>query len=587
MNILNLAPGLNSLRDTEEGVSVNDPSHSPHSSPHALPLVRHHPLSYIRTYVPGSGVKEAYDKEKGGDLTPLHQDPESPGCVTEPSDDALLDANSNPDLGPSEDSTVIPDESTVSSDTSVPSSFTPVVALARFPFRHMSGDLAKRTSKEFYDGGKFWRRTWDLYYLSVPKAISEGALLLIPAKQAFSFIEEMNSTLKSQIQLTGTGREGMVLTFGNDKIPLPMFLGQSSSAEKKDELAQTIPSSRLEWGLWSHELQAIVMEAFEANIRLSFDMIKKKDLKKAQQVKKKRDAEGRLGRAMAFFGLRPLWKANTHQPSFANGEIQPIDPTRTVKWTYQDSPIFICVDIEWNERQTWQLTEVGISTLDMMDLEGVVPGDYGEMWAARIRSRHLRVDEYRHWTNSEFCHGCPGSFDFGESEFVPSAEVGRIVDKAFKPPYMVPTAEDPAYWWKHQKRNIVLVGLNLNGDIQQLRSNASQVFLDYNTPRSIFYDTLDLAELYRAESGELQNRGLENVLRSLQVLHVNLHNGGNDAHYTLHGLVRLMMKAAGEKPWAYEKEERAKESTQPKEEPEEESKKPQEKLVGELTETEI
>jgi hypothetical protein len=380
-------------------------------------------------------------------------------------------------------------------------------------------------------------------------------LLLIPVKQAFLFIEEINSTLKSSIRLTGTGREGMVLSFDNDKIPLPIFLGESNSVGKKDELVQSIPSSQLEWGTWSDTVQAAVVEAFEASIRRSFDMIRKKSAKRvAQQVKRKRDAEESLGRAMAFFGLRPLWAANTHQPSFVNGEIQPIDPLRPVKWAFQDSPIFICVDVEWNERQTWQLTEVGISTLDTMDLEGVVPGDYGEMWAARIRSRHLRVDEYRHWVNTEFCMGCPGSFDFGQSEIVSSGDVGQIVDKAFKPPYMIPTSKDPVQWWKLQKRNIVLVGLDMKGDIQQLKSNGSRVFLDYDTPRSIIHDTLDLADLYRVESGEIQNRGLVNVLRSLQVLHVNLHNGGNDAHYTLHGLIRVMMKTAGEKAWAYEKE---------------------------------
>jgi hypothetical protein len=48
-----------------------------------------------------------------------------------------------------------------------------------------------------------------------------------------------------------------------------------------------------------------------------------------------------------------------------------------------------------------------------------------------------------------------------------------------------------------------------------------------------------------------------------------------------------MMKAAGEKPWAYEKEERAKESTQSKEGPEKESKESQEKFSGESTEAEI
>ncbi|KAJ5749135.1 uncharacterized protein N7511_010831 [Penicillium nucicola] len=543
---------LNGQRGAEEGVSENNLSPS-FSRPHAAPLVHHYPLSYIRTYVPGTGVQEGYNQDGDNDLTSLPQELEVPFTFDDRSNEPTLDAASNSDLGPSEDSTIL-DFNQITGSTLL-SSFTPALALARFPYKHMSGSLANRVSKDFYEEGKFWKRTWDLYYFSVPETVNGGALLLISVDQALSFFAEINNALNTQIHLTGTGKKGMVLTFDNNQVPRPVFLGRSSSTEKKDELVQTIPPSNINWGAWSNNIHPSVMKVFEANIQLCFDMIKKKDPKKlAKQLKRKQEAEDHLGRAMAFFGLRPPWIANMHQPSLVTGELAPINPNHTVRWAFQDSPIFIAIDVEWNERENWQMTEVGISVLDTMDMEGVVPGDYGEMWAARIRSRHLRVEEYRDWVNSEFCPGCPDRFDFGESEFVASAHMGQMIDQAFQPPYMVPTAKDPVKWWKTQTRKVVLVGLDMKSDIQQLKTSGSQVFLDYDTPSSIFYDTINVADLYRAESGELQNRGLQNLLRSLQVLHVNLHNAGNDAHYTLHGLVRLMMKTAGEKPWAYEKD---------------------------------
>jgi hypothetical protein len=152
-------PDLNKVRDRGEGVTVSGRAHSPHTSLYALPIVRYYPLSYIRTYVPGTGVLEEHDEVMDGDLTPLHQ-----ARLIGMSDDATLNVTSKPESAPSEDSaTIVPYRSTVSSDAKVPLSFTPALALAHFPYKHLRGDLAKRISQEFYEGGKFWQRTWDLY----------------------------------------------------------------------------------------------------------------------------------------------------------------------------------------------------------------------------------------------------------------------------------------------------------------------------------------------------------------------------------------------------------------------------------------
>lgn len=41
--------------------------------------------------------------------------------------------------------------------------FCPAVAISRFPWKFLKGDVAERVGKSFFDGGKFWGRSWKLY----------------------------------------------------------------------------------------------------------------------------------------------------------------------------------------------------------------------------------------------------------------------------------------------------------------------------------------------------------------------------------------------------------------------------------------
>lgn len=411
--------------------------------------------------------------------------------------------------------------------------------------------------------------------MSVPRVISQTPFLLIPTSQAQALLDEINSALNINLTLTGVGKEGLVIEFDNEKLPRPVYLGRSSTRDQKTKLESKVPSPLENWGPWAQLVEPHVFEDFEKKIKQSLTTIK---TKKSIQKQAARDAQTKkwqecLGRAQAYFGLRPALKPNGTQPSFANGQIEAIDILKPVKWAFQDAPIFISVDLEWMDCYG-SLTEVGISTLDMLDLEGVVPGDYGEMWLKRIRSRHLRVKEYRNWVNNTYISGCPGSFRFGESEIIPSAEIPDVVDAAFHPPYMVPPKEEKIAPYKNQKRTVILVGLDLNGDIKHLQGAGSRVFINLNETSSVIRETIDVAELYRVAAGENQKRGLRALLGLLNILSPDLHNAGNDAYYTLHALVRLMLRVAGEKPWGYEsadvddeKEPNVKRSDERKDEP--------------------
>ena len=75
--------------------------------------------------------------------------------------------------------------------------------------------------------------------------------------------------------------------------------------------------------------------------------------------------------------------------------------------------VFVCVDVEANERNSAQITEIGVATLDTRDLKSLLPGESGTNWLGKIRARHFRIDEYKHIRNTEFVSGCPDRFEFG------------------------------------------------------------------------------------------------------------------------------------------------------------------------------
>ena len=40
--------------------------------------------------------------------------------------------------------------------------FSPLVAVSRYPYRNIKGDLSKQVSSRFFDAGKFWNRSWNM-----------------------------------------------------------------------------------------------------------------------------------------------------------------------------------------------------------------------------------------------------------------------------------------------------------------------------------------------------------------------------------------------------------------------------------------
>ena len=89
------------------------------------------------------------------------------------------------------------------------------------------------------------------------------------------------------------------------------------------------------------------------------------------------------------------------------------DTEKPVPHDQEETVVFVSVDVEAYERNTHQITEIGIATLDTKDLKSLNSGDGGVNWWGMIRARHFRINEYKHLNNTEFVDGCADRFEFG------------------------------------------------------------------------------------------------------------------------------------------------------------------------------
>ncbi|EAW21372.1 3'-5' exonuclease [Aspergillus fischeri NRRL 181] len=476
-------------------------------------------------------------------------------------------------------STQTPDTKYLSHEQEEPSTpldgfFCPLMAISKYPYKFVRKELSQTVASRFFNGGKFWQRVWDLYYVHVSPQLRPRPLLLVPAAQVRKFIQEINCELEVTLSIPEESEMGMLLDFNLEGVPQPTFVGQCTSREMKDELEATIPLRT------NYEPPTEMDEsrlAYEQMIEHGIDASKSKSRSKASKAKKQQirlQAEIELVQALkkmrCYLALQPYhsldlpelidersWEEKRNDDcsmaqsldDTSDTGIPRLDLNNPAMFPFWKEPIFISVDVECNERCLAQVTEVGISTLDTVDLVGIPPGGNAENWTSRIRSRHLRVREYGHIVNCQYVTGCPGSFEFGESEWVSKGKLADVVQACFQPPYSFGMEDtdgvqlDSGPEHMHQKRNLILVGHNTSMDVKYLAGLGIPVFEDVTTA---FVERIDTAELYRIIRSELNQRSLASILGELGIIGWNLHNAGNDARYTLEALVRMICRDTGE-----------------------------------------
>ncbi|KAI9816462.1 MAG: hypothetical protein M1827_001594 [Pycnora praestabilis] len=459
--------------------------------------------------------------------------------------------------------------------------FCPIQAVAKFPYKYINKEAQESIAQTFFAGGRFWERTWDLYYIHPPSYISVKPLVLIPSTQVTALIEEINTKFNCHLRFPRLPEEiGFLLTFSSDHTPRPRYLGQVRSRSKFDSMAELIPNAS-----YQHPKEAIEgplsppsdrsLAAFKKKMELAVEATKNKS--KASNAKKKLERDQRkqswvrlLKRTQRYLGVRPRCSSHPRDQSDYDGrpdstweehqavtkvipDAETLSPAAVnvdepVNFPFDSSVVFISVDVEAYERDHHKITEIGISTLDTRDLKDIAPGDGGKNWHRNIRARHFRIIEHGHLHNTEFVSGCADKFEFGQSEWISIKDAKQVLSTCFQPPFSRINSEDPkspieeeTRAWNEdpeEKRNIVLVGHDTSMDIKYLQG------MGYNPLNlSNLLEISDTASLFRALKHETDLRSLGMILYEFDLTGWNLHNAGNDAAYTLQAMITISIKA--------------------------------------------
>ncbi|KAL9624213.1 MAG: hypothetical protein Q9160_001460 [Pyrenula sp. 1 TL-2023] len=338
--------------------------------------------------------------------------------------------------------------------------------VAKFPYKYLerdARDAAERVAKHFFNAGKFWEsNTWSIYYLNVPgEEYSSRPLMLTPLGEVQGFIDRINEAFKSELFIPVNPYEYFAISFYEDGTPTPRYIGKINSKDSFDDMKDSIepppsnygatppgapPAVDRSFAAWRRKVQS----AAEANRRKNKALKKKRNNERLLQ---QQDWHRAMRRAERYLGLRPSardtedvdtsrtmsWEeseALRKQQEIDDGKVIPkLIVEKPAPYLFDMEPVIVCVDIESNERNHTQITEIGVSTIDTRDIRRVVPGKGAENWIRNIRSRHFRITENAHITNTAFCAGAPDKFQFGTSEFVNLEHAAEAVDSCFRYPF--------------------------------------------------------------------------------------------------------------------------------------------------------
>ena len=438
--------------------------------------------------------------------------------------------------------------------------------------------------------------------------------MLLPYVQVEQLIQEIGEVFKIDVSVPPAP---FTMSFFADGTPQAQRLGASTSRDEIDDLRDKIPEAVTGHGEPTTTSSAAQQESFgsfRSKCEKALAANKNnggtgKHKKEQTRLLKARNVAQQLVRAQQYLGLRgipkqPLppdfnlsWteqeKFRLEQEKVCNITLQPFNLNTAAPFHCEGNPVLVCIDVESYERAHHCITEIGISTLDTMDLKGVAPGNGGENWMNHIRSRHLRIREFLHLVNKDFCVGNPEDFQFGQSEIVSLGEAAGLVDGCFEPPFSAAykhdsfPADDIAGSWAEMRaaldhatapstpeqaksvaepnqipRKIIFVGHTLSADVAYLEKLGSKVFKalskvkpdgDLNSADASdrkYYDisasiieALDTATLFQVLSGESQVRKLTAIMSTFGRTAWFAHNGGNDARYTLEALLAITIQA--------------------------------------------
>ncbi|OAG14201.1 hypothetical protein CC77DRAFT_1035830 [Alternaria alternata] len=420
--------------------------------------------------------------------------------------------------------------------------FTPIQALAKYPYKYCNKIHMQDIASAFFDQGKFWQREWDLYYIWDIEETSKP-FVLVRESQVQALLAEINKHLKLTLRVTDQQREeGLLVQFPDHPRCLPRYLGRSQSREDVDSMAGNAPNNTFRAaGEASHPpLESHTLERFRqlmANLAEAQKAKSKANKQKKQEdrMAKNKSMQDQFKRAGRYLGVRGSIQASSSSSSYPA-----IDPSMPVPFPFDHDVVFVCVDVESYERAHHKITEVGVATLDTRELIGVPPGENGAAWRNKIRARHFRINEYKHLRNTEFVTGYPDGFDFGESTFIPLKAAADHVAACFHAPFGAQDGDGfPSHHDPTEKRNIIFLGHDTLGDVRYLQQ------LGYD-PMKVEHilEAMDTATMYKVWNRDPQPTSLGRILLAFDIPGWKLHNAGNDAVYTVQAMLGICVKEA-------------------------------------------
>ena len=284
-------------------------------------------------------------------------------------------------------------------------------------------------------------------------------IVLVPYEQVQQLLTEIGETFNLSLSVP---KFPFTLTFFSDGTPQPIFLGKSSSKDEANNLQNDIPAAPFDYGECPDSASEKVRHGFEDFKSKCQEAMLARGKNKGGSSKKRRDNDRllsikdwyvQLRRAQRYLGLRQKtghiqhpdpglsWeeqeKVRQRRLKEAHFVLNPLDLSSPAPFPFEKEPVIISIDVESYERAHNLITEIGVSTLDTLDMVGVSPGPNGQNWLDKIRSRHFRISGRENLVNRDFCIGHPDAFQFGKSEWVDLKEAGPAVDACFQWPFSV------------------------------------------------------------------------------------------------------------------------------------------------------
>lgn len=376
-------------------------------------------------------------------------------------------------------------------------------------------------------------------------------IVLVRESQVQALLNDINTHFGFDLVITGQQREhGFVVQFPDHPRCLPRYLGRSQSREAYKSMADQVhkhsscavgEASYSELPTDIHNMFVELIKQLRAAQKGNSPMLSAK--KQQDRLKQQKAIADHFKRAQRYLGLRP--SLQQEQAPIAPSAV--MASAEAAPFPFDQSVVFVCVDVEAYERAQHKITEIGIATLDTRELIGLTPGADGVEWSKKIRARHFRISEYRHLVNRDFVHGCPEKFRFGKSTFVSLQEAAQHIADCFHAPFGAHDSNGAGTAYTlaadqhgaEERRNVVILGHATAGDIRYLQ----KLGFDPTKVENII-EALDTAVMYRAWRREQQSTGLTRILRSFGIDSFYAHNAGNDAVFTVQAMLAICVREA-------------------------------------------